>query len=127
VAALLGELESAAEARDAERLAARLAPDFEGKHAIGRDEAVAQARRYFAVYESLSLSVYDVEVEDGDAGAHVRCTVEMSGSARPIPGLGSLLPPSAVYRFELDVVPGPGPTGDAWLVRGASWEPVTPD
>ena len=48
VAALLAELEAAAESRDADRFGARLAESFRGRGRISRTEAVAQLRRYFA-------------------------------------------------------------------------------
>jgi hypothetical protein len=46
--------------------------------------------------------------------------VEFSGHARKAFGLEGLLPPSAVYRFDLEV----GEEGGAWRVRGATWEPA---
>jgi hypothetical protein len=120
VLALLAELEAAADARDADRFAARLAPDFQAAHGLGRTEAVAQLRRYFAAYESVAVNVYGVEAErDGDA-AHVSCVVEFSGQARKTFGLDGLLPPSAVYRFELDATG----EGGAWRIRGAEWAPA---
>jgi hypothetical protein len=122
VEALLDELEAAAEARDTDRFCARLSPGFHGAHALGRPEAVAQLKRYFAAYESVALEVYGVETERAGPVAHVRCVVEFSGRARQTFGLEGLLPPSAVYRFELDVADEDG----TWRVRDASWEPAEP-
>lgn len=120
VLALLTELEAAAEARDADRFAERLSPGFEGLHAIGRTEAVAQLRRYFAAYDSVALEVYGVETERDGASARVRCVVEFSGQARKAFGLEGLLPPQAVYRFFLDVAEEAG----TWRVERARWERV---
>ena len=53
----------------------------------------------------------------------MRCVVEFAGRARSLGGLKGLLPPSAVYRFELGVVE----EGGAWRVREAAWEPVLQD
>jgi hypothetical protein len=122
VAALLAELEAAAEERDAERLAERLAPDFRGADGLGRPEAVAQLKRYFAAYESVGIDVYGVETEREGTSARVRCVVEFSGKARQAFGLEGLLPPSAVYRFDLDAVD----EGGVWRVRGATWTPAEP-
>jgi len=122
VDALLTELKAAAEARDADRLAGRLAPAFQGAHGLTRPEAVAQLRRYFAAYESVALEVSGVEAKREDATAHVSCVVAFSGQARKTFGLEGLLPPSAVYRFDLDVAS----EGGTWRVREASWEPVEP-
>jgi hypothetical protein len=120
VAALLAELEAAAEARDADRFAGRLAPAFHGAHGLARPEALAQLKRYLAAYESVAIEVYGIEVERDGPAARVRCVVEFSGRARAAFGLEGLLPPSAVYRFELDA----GEESGVWMVRGAAWEPA---
>jgi len=122
-AALLAELEAAAEERDAERFGERLSPDFRSADGLGRPEALAQLRRWFAAYESVGIEVYGVETEREGASAHVRCVVEFSGKARQAFGLGGLLPPSAVYRFELDAADEAG----VWRVRGAAWTPAEPE
>lgn len=122
VMALLAELEAAAEARDADRFAERLDPAFRGAHGLGRAEALAQLRRYFAAYDSVAVDVYGVEAERDGASARVRCVVEFSGQARKAFGLEGLLPPSAVYRFDLDVAD----EDRAWRVRGATWEAADP-
>jgi hypothetical protein len=120
VEALLAELEAAAEARDAERFAGRLAAGFRGG-GLDRAGALAELRRYFAAYESVAIDVHGVEAEREPATAGVRCVVEFSGRARQAFGLAGLLPPAAVYRFELDVAD----EGAAWRVVGASWEPAS--
>jgi hypothetical protein len=117
VARLLAELEAAAEARDASRFASLLSPRFRGEQGIGRDEAVAQLRRYFAAYEHVALEVYGVEAERGEASAQVGCVVEISGRARRLVGLEGLLPPGAVYRFRLEAREEDG----EWRVREAGW------
>ncbi|HEX9187187.1 MAG TPA: hypothetical protein VGB87_08955, partial [Vicinamibacteria bacterium] len=77
-------------------------------------------RRTLAAYEAVSIAVYGVETERDDGSARVRCVVEFSGQARKVLGFEGLLPPSAVYRFGLDVA-----EEDAtWRVRGASWAPA---
>jgi hypothetical protein len=122
VLALLAELEAAAEARDAGRFAERLAPSFRGAQDLGRPEVVAQLKRHFAAYESVTIDLYGVETERDGPGAQVRCVVGFSGRARQAFGLEGLLPPSAVYRFELDVAD----EGAGFLVRSARWEPAEP-
>ena len=120
VEALLAELEAAAEARDADRFAERLSSAFEAQGSIDRAEAVAQLRRYFAAYETVAIDVYGVESDREGATARVSCVVEFSGRARKAFGLEGLLPPSAVYRFDLEVADD----GGTWRVRRAAWEPV---
>jgi len=122
VDALLAELEAAAEARDADRFAERLAPSFHGEHGLGRPEALLQLRRYFAAYESVAIDVYGVEAEREGTTARVRCVVDFSGRGRQAFGLEGLLPPSAVYRFDLDVADEDG----TWRVRSATWAPAEP-
>jgi hypothetical protein len=120
---LRGELEAAAEARDAERFESRLSEDFEGPRGLTRADAVVTLRRYFAAYESVSLEIYDVEVERETASARVRFVVEFSGRARPLGGLPGLLPPAAVYRFDLGV----GDEDGTWRVQTARWERLSAD
>jgi hypothetical protein len=122
VQALLAELEAAAEARDAGSFAERLAPEFHGAHGLGRDEALLQLKRYFAAYESVAIDVYGVETEREGTTARVRCVVDFSGQGHQVLGLEGLLPPSATYRFELDVADEDG----TWMVRGATWAPAEP-
>jgi hypothetical protein len=124
VRGLLGELEAAAEERDADRFGARVSEGFEGPRGLGRAEALATLRRYFAAYESVSLEVYGVEVERDAGTAEARCVVEFAGRARALGGLRGLLPPSAVYRFEMHLVEE---EDGVWRVARASWEQVAPD
>jgi hypothetical protein len=122
VAGLLAELTAAAEARDAARFGARLSARFRGDGGLGRPEAIALVRRYFAAYESVAIDVYDVETERDGPAARVRCVAEFSGRARQVLGLPGLLPPSDAYRFTLEV----SDEGGTWRVREASWEPAAP-
>jgi hypothetical protein len=122
----LAELEAAAEAKDADRFAARLGEGFRGEGAgsgsLGKVDAIASLRRYFAAYESVSLTVHEPEVETREQGARVRCAVEFSGKANAALGLGGLLPKGAVYHFELDLSDEAG----IWRVQRATWEWATP-
>jgi hypothetical protein len=120
---LLEELEAAAEARDADRFGARLSESFREARGGGRADSLATLRRYFAAYESVGLEVYGVEVDRDATTAEVRCVVEFAGRARQLGGLQGLLPPAAVYRFELGVAEEDG----GWRVRRAAWEHVPPD
>ncbi len=120
--ALLVELESAAEARDADRFAQSLSEGFRGEGGLVRTEAVAQLKRYFAAYETIAVDVAGVEIERAARRASLRCVVELTGRPKRIAGLGALLPPSAAYRFELEVAEEAG----VWRVLGAGWQPVAP-
>jgi len=120
---LLDDLEDAAEARDADRFAESLGEGFRGPGTMDKAEARATLRRYFAAYEAVSLGVYGVETEREGALARVRCRVEFSGQARKAFGLEGLLPPAALYRFDLEAR---DEGGGAWRVHRASWEAVEP-
>lgn len=120
VEALLENLQEAAEEQDADAFGELLSEGFEGPGRLPRSEALATLRRYFAAYESVALEVYGVEVETGEGQADVRCVVEFSGEARKLGGLQGLLPPSAVYRFQLGLADEDG----EWRVRRAAWERV---
>jgi hypothetical protein len=120
VAAALADLEAAAEARDADAFAARLSLELQAATGGGRTETIAELKRYFAAYETIALEVYGVEIERHAAAARVRCVVEFSGRARQLLGLQGLLPPSAVYRFDLELADEAG----TWRVRRAEWVPA---
>ena len=120
VAAVLADLEAAAEARDAGAFAERLSADLRTAAGGGRTEAVADLKRYFAAYESVAIEVYGVESERSGGSASIRCVVEFSGRARQLLGLQGLLPPSAAYRFDLELAE----EADGWRVRRAAWAPA---
>jgi hypothetical protein len=122
VAALLADVEAAAEARDADAILARLSEGFRDEHGLDRTETGQQVRRWLAAYESVSLEVYGVEIERAPGSARVRCVVEFAGRGRSAFGLGGLLPPEATYRFTLDVAD----EGGTWRVRGVAYEPASP-
>jgi hypothetical protein len=119
---LLADIERAAEAKDAAGIEARLTPDFRGGNGLPRAEVRSMLQRYFLAYEKVALELYEVEVERAEDTARVRFRVDFSGRPLKIGGLGGLLPPEAMYRFDL----GLRRTGDVWMVAEADWEELTP-
>jgi hypothetical protein len=117
----LAQLEEAAESRDAAAFGEGLSPAFRGG-GLDRAGAVAELRRYFALYESVALEVYGVESDRTAGRASVRCVVTFSGRGKAFGGLDKLLPPEAAYRFSLEMAD----EGGTWLVGSASWEIVAP-
>ncbi len=120
---LLAEIETAAEHRDAQGVVDRLAPEFVGLGQMDRSEALIQLRRTFVAYEKVNLTLYDVRVErkPGASEARVRFQVDFDGRPLKIGALSGFLPPSAVYRFDLDVRAG----DHGWLIARATWEDMT--
>jgi hypothetical protein len=119
VQALLDDVVEAAEARDAGRVVERLAEGFQGSGGMGRAEARATLQRYFAAYESVVVTVYDVQAEGRQ---RVRFRVDFSGRPKQIGGLAGLLPSAAAYAFDLELA---SEGGRLAIARG-SWEPWTP-
>lgn len=120
--ALLAEMEAAAEARDADRLGELLAADFRLPDGLGKAVAVAEARRYFTIYETVGLNVYGTSVERGQGTARVQCIMEFSGQAKKLPGFEGFAPPEDAYRFDFELVQ----QGSRWLFRSARWERAEP-
>ncbi len=122
IAALLAELEQAAEHRDAETVVRHLAPDFRGSGGLARAEVGPLLRRYFAAYEKVNLHVYDIATERGNGKARARFRLDFDGRPLQFGGLGGFLPPSAMYRFDLGLRLVDG----RWMVAEAEWEQLTP-
>jgi hypothetical protein len=120
VRALIEELAEAGEDRDADRVLARLSETFRGQEALAKADVAGSLRRYFAAYESIELELFDVEVQRAEAAAQVTARVGFTGQASRAFGLGALLPPSAVYRFDLEA----REEGGTWRVTGARWQPL---
>jgi hypothetical protein len=122
ILALLADLKKAAESRDAGAIAAKLTEDFHG----GRDVRLADVRsmlqRYFLAYEKVNIEVYEVEVERDQAKAKLRFRADFNGRPLRIGSLGGLLPPSAMFRFEL----GLRQAEAGWRVAQADWEEIAP-
>ena len=117
---LLNDLEEAAEARDAEAVLKRVAPDFQGQNGLSRADAGAELRRYFFGYEKIDVTLSDVVVEPAGNLAHVRLRIDFSGKPKNVGGLEGLLPALSAYRFGLDLKSD----GNAWLIAAATWERI---
>ncbi len=116
----LHALEAAAEARSASRIETMLTPDFRGTGLSTRAEARAELTRYFALYEKVNLEVYEVAEERNEDTARLRFRVDFNGRPLQVGPLAGLLPPSALYRFDL----GLRREGRTWLVATADFEDV---
>jgi hypothetical protein len=119
--ALVEDVAEAAEDRDAGRVLARLADGFQGQGGLSKADVAASLRRYFAAYESIDLEVFDLVTEPGDGVTRIRTRVGFSGQAQKGLGLEGLLPPSAVYAFDVDARDEDG----SWRITRAAWEQTT--
>jgi hypothetical protein len=120
--ALVEDVADAAEGRDAAGVLSRVSEAFRGPDGLDRAGAAASLRRYFAAYESIDLEVFDVLSEPADEALRVRTRIGFRGRANRAFGLDGLLPPSAVYRFDLVI----RDEGGVWRVRGAEWDVALP-
>jgi hypothetical protein len=114
---LLADVAAAAEKRDVDAVAARLAPGFQGEGGLSRADTVAELRRFFALYRSIEVLLSDVAVERGEGAADARLRVDFSGRPLQIGGLQGLLPRFSAYRFEVHLTL----EGSRWSIAGASW------
>jgi hypothetical protein len=112
----------AAEARDADGVLARVSEGYRDA-AGGKAEAALLLKRYFAAYESLSISLADVAVQRGDASARARFTVKMSGRPRAVAGLEGFLPRASRWRFDVQLYA----EKDGWKITEAAWERLEND
>ena len=74
-------------------------------------------------FNPLTVAVLDpggaiVALARQDGSARVQCKVAFSGQARRAFGLENLLPPSALYRFDLEA----RDEGGMWRIPRANWE-----
>jgi len=118
IAALLDDLKWGAEKRDAARVMARLAPEFQAQDHESRADTALALRRYFAAYETIHLEIYEVEIDKDDTGATVRFRADFDGRPLKLGALSGFLPPSEMLRFTLHV----RPDQNRWLVTSAAWE-----
>ena len=116
---LIHDVSEALSARDAEAVGERIAGDFQGDGGMTRADAVATIRRYLAAYDKVAAQVFDVQRLDA---THLRFRVDFTGKPKDLGGLAGLLPSSAVYEFEVELVG----EGDALKVRRGTWRAWEP-
>lgn len=114
----LDAIEQAAEARDADAIAARLDEGFRGSANRSRAALASELRRLFLAYEAVDIERAEVHIERHEGGTRARLRAVFSGRPRPIGSLADILPRSAVYRLDVGLRPGP----KGWLVTDATWE-----
>lgn len=116
---LVQDLVAAAENKDADAFALRLAPDFAGDGGMTRAEAQSTLRRYFMAYDSVGITVGELKRPEP---TRVAFRVVFNGRPKDVGGLAGLLPGEAVYDFELELAG----EGETLTVRRAAWRPWEP-
>ncbi|MCA1581017.1 MAG: hypothetical protein LC796_06385 [Acidobacteria bacterium] len=114
------DLSRAASHRDAKAFLDLVAADFQGADGSRKSDLESTVRQLFAAYESLDVTVRDLNVERAESAALARFRVDLSGRARKIAGLEGLLPSSSSWQFETRLAP----SGKRWRVTWASWSPA---
>jgi len=117
VLACLTDAVRAAESRDADGVMSRVAESFRDAEGGGKADAAALVNRTLAAYGSLSLTLSGVAIERGEASAHAKFKVRMSGRPRSVGGLDGLLPRSSRWSFDVRLEAGTG----GWKIAWASW------
>jgi hypothetical protein len=81
---------------------------------------VARLKQLAAGYESLTIRVSRLQVDDLGASRRARFRAELSGKPRNVPGLEGFLPRSSAWDFEASLVY----EGGRWRLATASWRPA---
>jgi hypothetical protein len=116
VSVLLKDLEKAAENRDVTAFEKRLAGDFTGNDQFSRDEALSTLRRYFLAYERITLDI--TKLKRSKTGNHVSFEVSFAGNVNETFKLQNLIPSTASYHFDLQLVQEKG----NWKIQRAYWQ-----
>ncbi len=98
---LLAALEAAVEERDAAAFVEQLAPEFRGQGALDRAGAGAELRRWFALYESVSVERAPADVTRDGAATLVSVRVIFSAKPKLEGRFGLVASESSPIRFDL--------------------------
>lgn len=107
-------------AQDADAFGAHLAAGFLTEGGLSRAEALAELRRYFALYKDLEVGTAGLESDRSGAAPTARFRASFAAKPREIRGLAGVLPDTARFRFELTLVE----EGGGLKVAKASWQRI---
>lgn len=114
IARTIEAIAEAAEDRDVGDVMQYVSPSWEGNRA----EIEAYLRRYFFAYQSLNVSISNLETQrSGDEG-WATFRVRLIGVPKTIGGIDQYLPRTSHYRFEVSL----RDEGGSWRVVSARWE-----
>ena len=103
----------AAEDRDAAEIMESLASTY-----AGRAEVEHELRRYLFGYNTIDITVRELEKQSSAQGGWATFRVDFTGVPKQAAGLDQFLPRSATYRFAVDFVVESG----EWKIAKAQWE-----
>jgi hypothetical protein len=103
----------AAKDRDAAEVVQSLSSGYEGRAEVERE-----LRRYLFGYNSIDITVRELESQSTPDGGWATFRVDFTGVPKQAAGLDQFLPRSATYRFALDFVTESG----EWKIAKAQWE-----
>jgi hypothetical protein len=113
IAQTIGEITDAAEARDAGAVLEHLSSTYSDANG-GRREVELALRRYFFAYNSIDITVHQLETSHTASTGRATFRVLFLGSPKSAGGMDQFLPSSANYLF------------DVWLVKeGGEWKVAT--
>ena len=115
VRAMVDEIADAAEDRDVDDVMKHVAATYPG-----RAEVQQTLRQYFFGYSALNISITNYKAEVGSTTGAATFEVNMTGVPKQIGGLDQLLPRTARYRFDVQLVK----EGNDWKVESAEYQPL---
>lgn len=98
---LVFDLAQAAMAQDADAFGSHLAAGFTGEGGLSRGDALAELRRYFALYKSVEIGTAGLQVDRSESATLARFRASFAGKPKDIQGLAGMLPETARFQFEL--------------------------
>jgi hypothetical protein len=117
VRAALDRVVAGAEGRDASDVVACLTADYTDAEHASPAEVELTLKRYLLAYESLRISLSDVQVDGGPTRARATFRASLSGTPRAVGGLDAILPRSSSYRFDVLLVKD----GARFKIAKAAW------
>ena len=113
VVSTIDRVVSAAENRDASQVVDSLSTTY-----LGRADVERELRRYLFGYNSIDITVRELQSQSAADGGWATFRVDFKGVPKQAGGLDQFLPRSATYRFALDFVRESGEL----KISKAQWE-----
>jgi hypothetical protein len=116
IASTIGQIADAAEERDASAVLEHLSSTYSDANG-GRREVELALKRYFFAYNSIDITVHQLETSHTASTGRATFRVIFLGSPKSIGGMDQFLPSSANYLFDVWLVKEDGD----WKIVTAQW------